>query len=1414
MGGKLGRKKWGQLNAVISASPSESIYKGTSAQISCCVNVDPRGFIPAEGVYFVQNGTRRREPTDNPYDKFSSDIDTLFAVPTCWVLNIETTQLSDAGVYQCIVQPTNTRYRTVNITMEFFVKRETNGKRTIRISGNDTQDSPRMIQNIKIFPNETFVTISWDSQDEQAFVIDMELMKRSDRRVRTGWKTNVKSPVTFSQLSPGTPYTLFIRVAEPQNEFSFTIQISTADGLPDPPVLEEIRLVNVGDENNANIMNKFCEVEWKPPKTSKGQITRYYVQISGRMRHIVSETNLRMDHYPQGKDGCSNYEQDSEHFINPDRSKTNNFYACKYGPLKPNRNYKATIWAENGAGKSNAASFTGQCIMDYAEPEHIDPPEALPRTNISSFSLLLNEPDQSNGPISCYFLAILPLPASLNGLPQRELIAYGTFDESLRNNLLHSTIDNKPFFAYIAESYVRLPKNVKTIVGDGSTSGGVQPCNLPYMQIKANDPALVPDLKYTGFLIVKVNRDPNLYNSSIDNKINWNLDSQGIRHIGRRQLPDPDLAYYGYSDYFTPVILQINGNGMTALEMFLICLFLVLFLVLSTIIVLYFLRKKGMIKQFWPIKNTSHDMLRPVVPPAPIRASEIPSEYILRHRDSDYQFSQEFELLPRGKNLDHTISERRENIKKNRYNDIKACDSTRVRLKQSTGSPTNSSDYINANFIKGYKGRKVFIATQGPLESTIPEFWRMIWERGCRLVIMVTNLRERGREQCAKYWPDDDEPPLVFNKTLEVAPLDSFYYVDYTLRHFEISDTEPAQIKANGRTFSGTGSTASRYTGSNSPPPMIDEITKNRFVLPINGRNQSPPLNSEITSPSILNAALAAAKGGGGNQMNSSIYSYNSRSSPLDFDRHSSLSPSNAGRHRPDSEYANIASIVRPPSKCSERASMSDGRERRRIMQYHFTSWNDYRAPECSTALLRLICKLRKMDEYNHWPVVIHCSAGVGRTGTFIAIDYVMDQILDTGMADVFGCVTEMRQQRNLMVQSMEQYVFIYKALAEFQLFGDTDLTLSEYKLHYLKLKLPLTQKLSKDGLSAHFPNDSKNSTSAVQFFVNDQRRNLKNYENTNNGIGAVVRAKLKLLRDKEDLNNKIPSNLLCQQQQNCLPPRNKLEAEFQDLCISLEKPKPTDIALKEENASKNRFSVAVPYNYNRLNLQPIIGYDNNTYINASLIKGHLYPYIFAQDPLGPETAFNFWRMINDQQTYTIVMLSTEQDFLPHEMYWPREISKRLVLGKNNELIITLTEEVVLPYFIQRKLHYRFTKTEKGGSSSGRDVLQYSFKQWTSGASIPNSAKSLLDLIGRVLERQSNIPCAGPIILHCRDGSAENGIFCCVSLLVERLRSEQMIDVFRTVKSLQQQRPLLFTKIEQYSFAYDCVTEYLNLLNK
>lgn len=142
----------------------------------------------------------------------------------------------------------------------------------------------------------------------------------------------------------------------------------------------------------------------------------------------------------------------------------------------------------------------------------------------------------------------------------------------------------------------------------------------------------------------------------------------------------------------------------------------------------YYYRRRYL-KHLCPIKK-KHDILwsNIVNPPLPIKSEDIPTEYILRHRDSDYQFSQEFEMLPKGKNLDHTISERKENQKKNRYNDIKACDATRVRLHKLHGE-VNSSDYINANFIKGYKSRKIFIATQGPLDSTIIDFWRMVWEQ-------------------------------------------------------------------------------------------------------------------------------------------------------------------------------------------------------------------------------------------------------------------------------------------------------------------------------------------------------------------------------------------------------------------------------------------------------------------------------------------------------------------------------------------------------------------------------------------------------------------------------------------------------------------------------------------------------------
>lgn len=134
--------------------------------------------------------------------------------------------------------------------------------------------------------------------------------------------------------------------------------------------------------------------------------------------------------------------------------------------------------------------------MDFAEPDYIDPPETVSRTNMSSFELRFsNRPNEDNGPIGCFFLAVLPLPTniSVTELPSPELIVIDSYDKVIQNNLYQSVVHNR-FFAYIAESYTQLP--AFTVIGDGDISGGMDSCSVQYLtRYKPTDPALVPELK-------------------------------------------------------------------------------------------------------------------------------------------------------------------------------------------------------------------------------------------------------------------------------------------------------------------------------------------------------------------------------------------------------------------------------------------------------------------------------------------------------------------------------------------------------------------------------------------------------------------------------------------------------------------------------------------------------------------------------------------------------------------------------------------------------------------------------------------------------------------------------------------------------------------------------------------------------
>ncbi|XP_035013187.2 receptor-type tyrosine-protein phosphatase eta isoform X2 [Hippoglossus stenolepis] len=101
--------------------------------------------------------------------------------------------------------------------------------------------------------------------------------------------------------------------------------------------------------------------------------------------------------------------------------------------------------------------------------------------------------------------------------------------------------------------------------------------------------------------------------------------------------------------------------------------------------------------------------------------------------------------------------------------------------------------------------------------------------------------------------------------------------------------------------------------------------------------------------------------------------------------------------------------------------------ETRAVRQFHFTAWPDHGVPETTELLIDFRHLVREhMDQYSrHSPTVVHCSAGVGRTGTFIAIDRLIFQIERDNCVDVYGIVHDQRMHRTLMVQTEDQYVFL-----------------------------------------------------------------------------------------------------------------------------------------------------------------------------------------------------------------------------------------------------------------------------------------------------------------------------------------------------------------------------------------------------
>ncbi|XP_050296937.1 receptor-type tyrosine-protein phosphatase F-like isoform X1 [Anthonomus grandis grandis] len=242
--------------------------------------------------------------------------------------------------------------------------------------------------------------------------------------------------------------------------------------------------------------------------------------------------------------------------------------------------------------------------------------------------------------------------------------------------------------------------------------------------------------------------------------------------------------------------------------------------------------------------------------------------------------------FPRGLQKPHAYGSLPENKIKNRYKNLIAYDQSRVILEKIDGD--EFSDYINADYIDGFRHPRAYIATQGPKPNTVSDFWRMVWQENVTHIVMMANVIEGNKKKTEQYWPEINEEEK---------------YGDYTVTYIS------SKVFAN----------------------------------------------------------------------------YDCRILELQF-------------------------------KCSTP---------RKIGHLHFKVWPDHGVPLYPQSLVPFLQTLLRLKNTD-FPLVVHCSAGVGRTGTIILCDICLRMAAAEGFVDFFAMLEHLRNNRANLVDNVEQYMLAH----------------------------------------------------------------------------------------------------------------------------------------------------------------------------------------------------------------------------------------------------------------------------------------------------------------------------------------------------------------------------------------------------
>ncbi|MEQ2268421.1 hypothetical protein XENORESO_015688 [Xenotaenia resolanae] len=191
--------------------------------------------------------------------------------------------------------------------------------------------------------------------------------------------------------------------------------------------------------------------------------------------------------------------------------------------------------------------------------------------------------------------------------------------------------------------------------------------------------------------------------------------------------------------------------------------------------------------------------------------------------------------------------------------------------------------------------------------------------------------------------------------------------------------------------------------------------------------------------------------------------------------------------------------------------------------------------------------------------------------------------------------------------------------------------------------------------------------------------------------------------------------------------------------------------------------------------------------------------YIATQGPLA-ETTEDFWRMLWEHNSTIVVMLTKLREMGREKchQYWPAERSARY-----QYFVVDPMAEYNMPQYILRE--FKVTDARDGQS---RTIRQFQFTDWPEQG-VPKTGEGFIDFIGQVHKTKEQFGQDGPITVHCSAGVGRTGVFITLSIVLERMRYEGVVDLFQTVKTLRTQRPAMVQTEDQYQLCYRAALEYL-----